>query len=46
MLHTKFESHRSFGSREDDLLRVFLPYMGMVVNSVMFPHLVEATHKI
>ena len=28
MLHTKFQSHRLFGSREEVFLR-FLPYKGM-----------------
>ena len=26
MLHTKFQGHRSFGSREDDLFYVFTIY--------------------
>ena len=29
MLHTNFQGHQPFGSREDDFCR-FLPYMGMV----------------
>ena len=36
MLHTKFQGHRPFGSREEDFLK-FLPYMGMVAILVMWP---------
>ena len=34
MLHTKFQSHRSIGSGEEDCL-MFLLYMGMVAILVM-----------
>ena len=34
MLHTKFQGHRPFGSREEDFLW-FLPYMGTVAILVM-----------
>ena len=34
MLHTKFQGHWPFGSREEDFLR-FLPYMGMAAILVM-----------
>ena len=36
MLHTKFQGHRPFGSREEDFLR-FLPCMGMAAILVMWP---------
>ena len=36
MLHTNFQGHWPFGSREEDFLR-FLPYMGMVAILVMWP---------
>ena len=42
MLHTKFQGHRPFGSREEDFLR-FLPYMGMAAILVMWPGLFEQT---
>ena len=54
MLHTKFQGHRPFGSREKDFLR-FLPYMGMAAILVMWPgpfeqlsfsHLMEAPYEI
>ena len=34
MLHTNFQGHQLFGSREEDFLR-FRPYMGMVAILVM-----------
>ena len=34
MLHSKFQSHRPFGSGEEDFLR-FLTYMGMAAILVM-----------
>ena len=34
MLHAKFQDHRTFGSGEEDYLRV-LPYMGMAAILVM-----------
>ena len=34
MLHTKFQSHQSIGSGEEDFL-LFLPYMGMAAMLVM-----------
>ena len=34
MLHTNFEGHRPFGSREKELF-MFLPYMGMAAILVM-----------
>ena len=43
MLHTKFQSHRPFGSREEDIILRFLPYMGMAVNLVMGPRPFEQT---
>ena len=36
MLHTKFQGHRPFGSREVDFLRL-LSYMGVVAILVMYP---------
>ena len=42
MLHTKFQSHRPFGSREEDFYGV-LPYMGMVAILVMWPGPFEQT---
>ena len=36
MLHTNFQGHQSFGSREEDFLR-FLPYMGMAAILVIWP---------
>ena len=42
MLHTKFQGHRPFGSREEDFLR-FLPYMGMVAILVMWSEPFEQT---
>ena len=36
MLHTKFQGHWPFGSKEEDFLR-FLPYMGMAAILVMWP---------
>ena len=42
MLHTKFQGHRPFGSREEDFLR-FLLYMGMAANLVMWPEPFEQT---
>ena len=36
MMYTKFQSHRSIGSGEEDFLR-FLPYMGMAAMLVMWP---------
>ena len=41
MLHTKFRSHRPFGSREDFLM--FLPYMGMAAILVIWPWPFEQT---
>ena len=41
MLHTKFQGHQPFGSREDFLR--FLPYMGMVVILVVWPGPSEQT---
>ena len=29
MMHTKFQGHRSTGSREEDFFKVFLQYMGV-----------------
>ena len=34
-MHTKFQGHRPFGSREEDFLR-FLPYMGLAAILVMW----------
>ena len=34
MLYAKFQGHRPFGSREEDVLR-FLTYMGMAAILVM-----------
>ena len=45
MLHTKFQGHRPFGSREEDFLR-FLPYMSMAAILVMFPHPMETPYEI
>ena len=42
MLHTKFQSHRPFGSGEEKPLR-FLPYMGMAAILVMRPGPFEQT---
>ena len=42
MLHTKFQGHWPFGSREEDFLR-FLPYMGMAAILVMWPGTFEQT---
>ena len=42
ILHTKFQSHRLFGSGVEDFLR-FLPYMGMAAILVMWPGLFEKT---
>ena len=42
MLHTKFQGHWPFGSREEDFLR-FLPYMGMAAILVMWPRTFEQT---
>ena len=42
MLHTKFQGHRPFGSREEDFLRV-LPYTGMAAILVMWPGPFEQT---
>ena len=35
MLHAKFQDHRTSGSGEEDFLRVFTIYMGMVAILVM-----------
>ena len=54
MLHTNFQGHRHFGSREEDFLR-FLPYMGIAailvndldhLNNLSFPHPMEAPCEI
>ena len=54
MMHTKFQGHQPFGSREEDFLR-FLPYIGMAAILVMwprpfeqlsFPHPIEAPYEI
>ena len=54
MLHTKFQGHRPFGSREEDFLR-FFPYMRMAailscdldhLNKRSFSHAMEAPHEI
>ena len=42
MLHTNFQGHQPFGSREDAFLR-FLPYMGMVAILVMWPRPFDQT---
>ena len=42
MLHTKFQGHHLYGSREEDFLR-FLPYMGMAAILVMWPGPFEQT---
>ena len=42
MLHTKFQGHWPFGSREKDFLR-FLPYMGMAAILVMWHRPFEQT---
>ena len=42
-MHTKFQGHRPFGSREEDFLR-FLPYMGMTAILVMWPGPFEQTY--
>ena len=42
MIHTKFQGHRPFGSREEDFLR-FLAYMGMAAILVMWPGPFEQT---
>ena len=42
MVHTKFQGHRPFGSREEDFLR-FLPYMGMAATMVKLPRPFEQT---
>ena len=36
MLHAKFHGHWSTGSGEE-VLKIFLPYMGVVAILVMFP---------
>ena len=41
-MHTNFQGHWPFGSREEDFLR-FLPYMGMAASLVMWPRLFEQT---
>ena len=41
MMHTKFQGHQPFGSREDFLR--FLPYMGMAAILVMWPGPFEQT---
>ena len=55
MLHTNFQSHRPFGSREDDCFLCFYhiwvwrPYWSCDLNHVIkfsFPHPMEAAHKI
>ena len=35
MLHTEFQVHRPFGSREEDFESFFLAYMGMAAILVM-----------
>ena len=54
MLHTNFEGHLPFGSREEDVLS-FLPYMGMAatmvldldyLNQLSFSHPMIAPHDI
>ena len=40
MLHTKFQGHQAFGSREEDFLSI-LPFMGMAAILVMWPGLFE-----
>ena len=43
MLHTKFQGHRPFGSREEDIL----PYMDLDhLNKRSFPHPMEAPYEI
>ena len=43
MMHTKFQGHQPYGSREEDFLK-FLPYMGMAVILVMWPEPFEETY--
>ena len=43
MLHTNFQGHRLFGSREEDFFKRFLPYMGMTAILVMWPGPFEQT---
>ena len=42
MMHTKFQGHQLFGSREEDFLR-FLPYTGMAAIFVMWSGPFEQT---
>ena len=42
MLHTNFQGHRPFGSRDEDFLR-FLPHMGVSAILVMWPGPFEQT---
>ena len=57
MQHTKFDGHRPFGSREDDFFSYFFFYHIWAwrpswscdldhLIKILFPHLMEATHKI
>ena len=54
MLHTNFQGHRPFGSREEESL-MFLPYMSMAailvldldhLNRVSCPYPIKAPHEI